>query len=202
MVRLAISVEGQTEEIFIQKLIAPHLLKRNIYTIPILLNHTGGDVHLPKIKKDLNNLANNFDKVTTLYDFYGFKNKDKTETKKSLEQKIADCVATPLRRKIIPYVQMYEFEGILFSSPEAIANNLQQPKLIAWANDVLSKFDSNPEKINDSPQTAPSKLLLGKTSYMKTVDGPNIAKEIGLNVLRKRCTGFGDWLDKLEKLPE
>ena len=188
MVRLAISVEGQTEEHFIKSVIVPHLQKRNIDAVPILLGRTGGDVYVPRIKKDLNNLANSFDIVTTLYDFYGFKNKDKAENKKSLEQKIVDCVAAPLRKQIIPYVQMYEFEGILFSSPEAIANNLGQPKLIDWANDILLKFDSDPEKINDSPQTAPSKLL-GKTSYIKTLHGPNIAKKIGLHTLRNRCAG-------------
>lgn len=200
MVRLAISVEGQTEERFVKRVMAPYLQKRGIYAVPILLGHTGGDVSLLRIKKDLNRLAHSFDKVTTLYDFYGFRGKTEAENKASLEQKIVECVAAPLRVRIIPYIQMYEFEGILFSSPQAIENNIQQPGLADWANNVLQQAGDNPEKINDSPLTAPSKRLIGKTNYMKTVHGPEIAQEIGLDVLREKCTGFGVWLDQLEAL--
>jgi len=198
MVRLAISVEGPTEERFIQKVIAPHLQELGIYATPLLLGKNGGDVSVHRIKKDLNRLAHSFDVVTTLYDFYGFRGKDRTENKESLEQKIANCIAAPLRDKVIPYIQMYEFEGILFSSPEIIESNLLDRGLAGWANDILQQFDNNPEKINDSPQTAPSKRLLDKTKYIKTVHGPNIASEIGLDTLRERCSGFGEWLNRLE----
>ncbi len=200
MVRLAISVEGQTEERFIQKVLVPYLQDREIYAQPVLLGRSGGDVYLPRVKKDLNCLARSFDKVTTLYDFYGFRGKDKTESKKTLEQKIMNCVSASLREQIIPYVQMYEFEGLLFSSPEAIENIIHQPGLEDWANGVLQEFKGNPEKINDSRETAPSKRLLDESGYRKTMHGPDIAEEIGLNVLRKKCTGFGDWLSRLETL--
>lgn len=200
MVRLAISVEGLTEERFIKSLLVPHLQDRKIYAEPIQLGGNGGDVSFPRIKKDLNNLANCFDKVTTLYDFYGFRGKEEGENKESLEKRIVACVAAPLRDRIIPYVQMYEFEGMLFSSPEAIENNIPQGGLSDWANNVLQQFDGDPEKINDSPQTAPSKRLLKKTHYIKTVHGPDIAKEIGLAALREKCTGFAGWLNRLEAL--
>ncbi|MFV1975095.1 MAG: DUF4276 family protein [Candidatus Scalindua sp.] len=200
MVRLAISVEGQTEERFVQMVIVPYLQRRSIYAVPLRLCSGGGDVYLPRIKKELTHLANSFDKVTTLYDFYGFRGKAGDENKESLEQKIIDCIAAPLREKIIPYVQMYEFEGILFSSPEAIENNIQQTGLADWAKNVLQQFDNDPEKINDSSQTAPSKRLLNETKYIKTVHGPDIAKEIGLTVLREKCTGFSEWLNKLEAM--
>jgi len=137
-----------------------------------------------------------------LYDFYGFRGRSKAENKETLEQKIVDCVAAPLRERIIPYVQMYEFEGLLFSSPEAIENIIHQPGLGDWASNVLQQFKGDPEKINDSRQTAPSKRLLEKTRYLKTVHGPEIAQETGLHVLREKCTGFDDWLSQLEALQE
>ncbi len=201
VVRLAISVEGQTEERFIKMVVVPHLQKRKIYAAPSLLGK-GGNVSLPRIKKDLGNLAHSFDKVTTMYDFYGFKGKGKNDTKESLERKMVEYVAEPLRGKIIPYIQMYEFEGLLFSSPEAIENNIHQADLAEWAKNVLQQFNNDPEKINDSPDTAPSKRLGSKASYIKTVHGPNICKEIGLDVLRQRCTGFSSWLSSLEALRE
>lgn len=200
MVRLAISVEGPTEERFIKMVMVPYLQNKGVYAMPFTLGHTGGNVSFGRIRKDLNNLANRFDKVTTLYDFYGFRYKAVGENKAALEQKIMDCVAAPLRGRIIPYIQMYEFEGILFSSPEVIENNIQQTGLAEWANNILQQFGNDPEKINDSKETAPSKRLLHETNYLKTVHGPNIAKEIGLPVLRTKCTGFGAWLDTLETL--
>ena len=200
MVRLAISVEGQTEEQFVKTVITPHLQSLSIYAQPILLGKTGGNVSLPRIEKDLNPLANNFNKVTTLYDFYGFSDKEDGDTKGSLEQKIVNCVAPPLRDKVIPYIQMFEFEGLLFSSPEAIESNISQSGLAVWATNILQEFQNNPEKINDSFQTAPSKRLANKANYIKTVHGPNICKEIGLNVLRQKCVGFNNWLSNLEAL--
>ena len=200
MVRLAISVEGPTEERFIKMVMVPYLQQKEIYAIPFTLGRAGGNVSFRRISKDLNNLAGSFDKVTTLYDFYGFRDKAAGDDKTSLEQKIVECVARPLRGKIIPYIQMHEFEGILFSSPEAIENNIRQPGLAEWAGTILQQFDNDPEKINDSKETAPSKRLLRETGYIKTVHGPNIAQEIGLTVLRAKCAGFGEWLDRLETL--
>ncbi|KHE93723.1 MAG: DUF4276 family protein [Candidatus Scalindua rubra] len=39
-----------------------------------------------------------------------------------------------------------------------------------------------------------------KTNYIKTVHGPDIAKEIGLKVLREKCFGFSEWVNKLEAM--
>lgn len=200
MVRLAISVEGLTEERFVKKLLVPHLRNRQVTAIPLLLGRSGGDVSLSRIKKDLSHLAKSFDKVTTLYDFYGFRGKSTDETKESLEQKILDSVAEPLQGRILPYVQMYEFEGLLFSSPNAMEYTIKEDGISHWAKGVLNKFGGNPEDINDSRQTAPSKRLERETGYIKTVHGPDIAEEIGLDALRKTCSGFGVWLDQLEKL--
>ena len=117
-----------------------------------------------------------------------------------MEQKIVDSVAAPLRNRIIPYIQMYEFEGLLFSSPEAIENNISQTGLAEWAKNVLKQFNNEPEMINDSPDTAPSKRLINAANFIKTVHGPNICKDIGLQVLRDKCVGFGNWLSRLESL--
>ena len=95
---------------------------------------------------------------------------------------------------------MYEFEGLLFSSPEAIALVLQDESLNAWANNILEDFDNNPEKVNNSTETAPSKRFEKSTNYRKTTHGPNIAKQIGLVKMRDMCSGFDHWLTTLEGL--
>lgn len=201
MVRLAVSVEGQTEERFIKEVIAPHLQDLGVYADPVLLGRSGGDVSIPRVRKDLTNLLRSFDKVTTFYDFYGFKGREKGESKKSLERKILDCVKSSLRGRLIPYVQMYEFEGLLFSSPEAIESNIPPHRgLSDWARGVVNGFDGRPELINDSEHSAPSKRLKSKMEYRKTIHGPLVAKEIGLSALRGKCPNFGEWLSELESL--
>ncbi len=64
----------------------------------------------------------------------------------------------------------------------------------------MKKFSGNPEKINDSVESAPSKRLEEKTGYRKTTHGPDIAKETGIKKIRGKCAGFNEWLDKLEAL--
>ena len=201
MVRVGISVEGTTEERFVQMVLSPYLAQKQVYITPISM---GGDVKLDRVKSELKKIANNFDYVTTFYDFYGFKGKLDSDNKASLEQKMHSHAHASIQAKLIPYVQMYEFEGLLFSCPTAMGSVLTQLDFQAgvevWANDILAQFESNPEKINDSPQTAPSKRLESNTNYRKTTHGPNIAKQIGMQKLRDVCVGFNDWVTRLEQL--
>ena len=197
MVRIGISVEGVTEERFIKMVLSPYLSSKQVYVTAISM---GGDIKLDRIKAELNKIAYNFDYVSTFYDFYGFKGKAENETKNTLEQKIRESVHANIRAKTIPYVQMYEFEGLLFSSPQEIASNLKDNQLTTWAESILANFNADPEKINDSKKTAPSKRLEGDTIYRKTTHGPNIAKGIGINAIRAKCAGFDKWVASLEGL--
>jgi len=197
MVRVAISVEGTTEERFVELVLAPFFETKNIYLQPISMH---GNMSVDRVKSEVEKLIYNFDYVTTLYDFYGFKKLNESETKLSLEQRICNAVKEEVRDKLIPYIQMYEYEGLLFSSPEIIASVLQDPALLVWANNILNEFNNDPEQINNSKETAPSKRLEGSTEYRKTTHGPNIAKQIGLDKLREMCAGFNEWLLKLEGL--
>jgi|APLak6261658528_1056013.scaffolds.fasta_scaffold23270_1 hypothetical protein len=197
MVRIAISVEGMTEERFIKILLEPHLSQKGIYVTPVPLN---GNVSVDRVRHELENLAYSFDYITTFYDFYGFQRKVDGETKTTLESRIHRSIKEELRVKLIPYIQMYEFEGLLFSSPEAIASVLQGKSLHEWANKILFEFNNNPERVNNSTETAPSKRFKEFTNYRKTTHGPNIAQQIGVTGIRNMCSGFDEWLKKLEDL--
>ena len=70
MVRVGISVEGTTEERFVEMVLSPYLAQKNIYITPISMN---GDVKLDRVKNELKKIGNSFDYVTTFYDFYGFR---------------------------------------------------------------------------------------------------------------------------------
>lgn len=96
---------------------------------------------------------------------------------------------------------VHEFESLLFSDSAILATCLNiSPLPVAK---VLSDFDENPEKINNSRDTAPSKRIKQwKRNFKKTTDGIMIAQKIGLNAMRQKCPLFDAWLNALEQLQE
>ena len=123
MIRLAISVEGRTEEEFVKRVLAEHLWAMEVEPQPISLD---GNVTVERLASDVARLVWDFDFVTSLVDFYGFRDKNNA-TSEELEQHILKTVCKKINRawdpsQVFPYVQQYEFEGLLFSNVSAFAN--------------------------------------------------------------------------------
>ena len=119
-----------------------------------------------------------------------------------LAQEIQKKVSNPWdQRKVIPYVQKHEFEGLLFSNVNAFSAAIGATnELVDRLREVRSRFPS-PEDINDNPDTAPSKRIKNLIpAYQKVVAGPLLANETGLDTIRAECPRFGEWLAKLESL--
>ena len=210
LIRLAISVEGQTEEEFVKSILTPHLRGMLVTPTAIQLGRArsgsgGGDVSVERLSSEMAALYYNFDAVTSLVDFYGFRGKG-DRTVEELEELLAGEIQHKVsgqwdRRRVIPYVQKHEFEGLLFSDVRVFST-------LAYATDAvleeLSKVRSmfpSPEDINDNPNTAPSKRISRLLPvYQKVVDGPLIASETGLDTIRSECPRFCAWLAKLESL--
>ena len=103
-------------------------------------------------------------------------------------------------RRFIPYVQMYEFEGLLFSETKRLAAGLYAHELEPELSAIRAAF-STPEEINDSPETAPSRRILALLpSYDKPLSGSLAALEIGLPRIRQECKRFDAWVKGLEAL--
>jgi hypothetical protein len=62
-------------------------------------------------------------------------------------------------RRFLPYLQLHEYEGLLFSDPRAFASGIGQPHLTRQFERIRREFAS-PEEINDDPHSAPSKRVL------------------------------------------
>ena len=202
MIRLAISVEGPTEEEFVNNLLADHLRKRGVESQPISLN---GNVTVERLALDMARLFWDFDRVTSLVDFYGFRDKN-TATPEQLERSIHKTVESKVNRSwnethVIPYVQQYEFEGLLFSDVDAFAKLVGvSPESLQGLRAIQSNFPT-PEDINDDNFTAPSKRIKRMIPrYEKSVDGPILAMEMGLDKIRAKCPRFNCWVTKLESL--
>jgi hypothetical protein len=101
--------------------------------------------------------------------------------------------------RFVPYVQMHEFEALLFSDPRMLAEGLELADDTPIRH-ITDQFKS-PEEINDSQHTAPSKRILElKPRYGKVTDGARISQKIGLDVMRAECPHFNEWIQKLEAL--
>lgn len=102
--------------------------------------------------------------------------------------------------RFIPYVQMHEFEALLFSEPTVLAAALRCPSLADSLQAVISECQE-PEAIDDHRETSPSKRILRHCPrYDKVLQGTTAASSIGLSRMRERCPHFNDWLTRLESL--
>ena len=137
-----------------------------------------------------------------LVDFYGFRGYEEP-TVEALEDRLAREIQPkiPNTRWVIPYVQKYEFEGLLFSEVEAFRvigeiADIGIQKLLT----VRQQF-STPEEINNDPGRAPSRrireAILG---YRKPLHGLMVARETGLARIREECPRFDAWVTRLEGL--
>lgn len=222
MLEVIVFTEGQTEEQFIKRVIAPSLRALQIFLKPQTLNTSqdakGGAVNFDRLKFNARNtLRQKPDAfLTTFLDLYGLDNtfpdysaaselNDVYVRTKHLEaalhQAIVEYVACRPER-FIPHIQPYEFEGLLFSDVNALS--LTEP---SWKHH-LSKLETvraafpTPEHINDCYETKPSKRLENILSpkYKKTRHGPLAAEKITLNVMEQECLHFRDWMNQLRTL--
>ena len=100
--------------------------------------------------------------------------------------------------RFIPYVSMHEIEALYFSDPVALAGKLGvRLKTI----EAILHECGEPEKINHSNHTAPSKRLEEiSDKFKKTATGIAIAKDIGIAKMRESCPLFDAWLTTLDNL--
>lgn len=204
MIRLAVVVEGQTEREFVTQVLADHLWTHGVDPRPVMTGRTGGDVTVPRLASEMTKLTRSFDYVTSLVDYYGFRGKG-SDSPDELEARISSQVAAlsraSARRVAYPYVQVHEFEGLLFSDVNAFAHVRHLPKgAVESLQSIRSRFPT-PEDINDDRATAPSKRIIQEVpAYDKRRDGPQLVAAIGLDTIRKACPRFGRWMTWMESL--
>lgn len=218
MIRLHIVAEGSTEETFVKELLSPPLFERGVLATPILIGKSGGCVAYGRLKKDVTLYLKSdpTSYCTTFIDYYGLgpgfpakitigKHDPPAQKKEKLERAVYRDVADTLGKRydashFIPYVQMYEFEGLLFSDSARFAAAIGKPELVSAFEAIRAQVPS-PEHINDDKTTAPSKRVQGLyAGYTKEFLGNLAALEIGLSTIRAACPLFNGWVERLEAL--
>lgn len=208
MIRLAISVEGRTEEEFVKGVLVDHLRPLEVEPCPVVLGRArsgsagGGDVRVERLVSDMVLLRRSFDAVTSLVDFYGFRGRGNLSVK-ALEDHLMQKIKPKIRdaRRVFPYVQKHEFEGLLFSDTAAFrVTGRAAERDIEALSEIRRRF-STPEDINDDPEGAPSRRIARTLrGYRKRLHGWLVAQEVGLATIRAECPRFDAWLTRLEGL--
>ena len=219
--------EGQTEQGFVEKVLRPYLQDNGIKGVNGILittnkkkNARGGLLSYNHALTDLRILQRtkidgDFERhiFTTMFDFYAlpddFPGFEKIKTIRdpylkvsNLEKDFADEIND---NRFIPYIQLHEFEALLFCGIEYIAELYPGcEKRCEQLTQALQNV-GNPELINNSPHTAPSKRIIkaiegdNKThyNYNKPKTGRFVTEKIGIDELRSNCKHFDEWIEKL-----
>lgn len=221
-VEVIVFAEGQTEEQFIKRLVAPALRHLNIFLKPQTLKTSkeasGGAVTFDRLKFNARNTLRQYPHavLTTFIDLYrldtDFPAFDESSGKTdvylkvdTLEAALHDAIVGHVgcrHERFIPHIQPYEYEGLLFSDVDALISTdpgwtSSRTKLQKIRNDVES-----PEHINDGYDTKPSKRLEDNLlpKYKKTLHGPLAAEKITLSKMEQECKHFHEWMEKLRAL--
>jgi len=216
MKRLIIICEGETEQEFCKDVLYPYFFSRNIgIETPLIKKSLGGIVAWKHIKNQIMLHLKEDVFVSMLIDYYGIKDSHefpKWEESKSiidrlarmsfLETAMSEEIDDGVRYRFIPYIQLHEFEGLLFNNidtfkqiiPSAEFNDLRELESTINAN-------ANPELINDGSTTAPSKRLERLIKgYNKIVYGAILAESIGLERLRGKAVRFNQWIQSMDSI--
>ena len=226
MTRLMIHVEGDTEEAFVDEVLAPHLYRFGYSNVRSRLmgqhrrrEQRGGIRPWPETRNSIvHHLRGDPEALSgIMVDYYGMPQRGEAawpgragasaqlqypnRIEESLSSDISNAMGGSFNpRRFIPYVMMHEFEAMLFSDCNGLARGVGDPANATAFQAIRDQFAS-PEDINDSQLTAPSKRIEALIpGYRKPLQGVQAVREIGLDAIRGQCRHFRGWLRHLENL--
>ena len=155
--------------------------------------------------------------ITTMFDFFrlpkdfpGYQKAMKCQTHLGSVHILEDALKVDITaalpnmkvgHRFIPYIQLHEFESLLFTDIQILLYDYLVPEDIVNIKQLYeSTKDIPPEDINHGPETAPSKRLLAAIDYQKGEAPSEWLEAITIPAIRNKCPHFSEWLDKLQAL--
>lgn len=214
--------EGQTEEAFVDRVLASYMATHGVYVEPRVVPTSrygrGGALTgqrvLGFLRRTLLQRSDTY--VTTFFDLYGLPSNfpglassprvlDPLELAMQVEDGfhkavVEDAECRPDR--FVPHIQPYEFEALLFSDVSIFAKAESDWQPFVAELERVRQLAGSPEHINDGPTSHPSALLGNlRPPYGKVRHGIAVSKEIGIERMRAECHHFDEWLTRLQALP-
>ena len=161
----------------------------------LLRQHRGEDVRFTTM----------FDLYALYRDFPAMEEADKVkhlpyERVKKLEQAFAADIADT---RFIAFIQLHEFEAMLFCDPTAFAIYYENCEKQIQALRDIAALVASPELIDEGQHSAPSKRIEAHFPDYPDAkpDAPiAIATMIDLTAIRTRCPHMSGWIETLERL--
>ena len=225
---LVVVAEGQSEEEYVGRALAPHLRHFGVSARPQVLGTGGGVDSYDGIRTDVSPALEDAERadgyVTTMLDLYALPRDfpgrreapsgDPRRKVKFLENALWDAFGRSPR--LVPYIQLHEFEALVLANlPRLLAMIAQQAS--ADEADVLEETRQRfhdlgvttcdaggPELVDEG--NPPSRRIDDAGGELlhypgnKVTYGAVAASDLCLALMRERCPHFGAWVSRLEKL--
>ena len=230
MIRVNVVAEGKTEMKFAKELLNQFFDGKPIIDARCVLSsrnnrtnyeYRGGMTTYERAKKDIVNWLKEDPSayVTTMFDFYGLPHDfpgyedamhcpTHLKSVEHLELKMQEDIGAELAKsadsvpdRFIPYIQLHEFEALLYTDLSLLEADYLNTKDI----DAIRKLREEtigipPEDINNGVETAPSKRLLKAINYKKGATPVAWLEKITIDKITSCCPHFSAWIEKLKKL--
>lgn len=224
---LFIYVEGQEEELFVNRVLRGHLRQFGIVVQKPILAATsfrigdddeadatvGGVTNYAAIREDiLDQLAANeigaADVLTTLIDLYAlprtFPGHDQAIAQNFTGGRKAEHIEQVWKTDIgrpnfFPYIQVHEFEALVLTRPSVLKDFY--PEYAAGIEQLRNECApfQTPEDINEVKATSPSHRILARIPTYRKIDGFRHLQDIGVAELKAHCPRFKAWLERCER---
>lgn len=216
MRHLHILCEGQTEEIIARDTIKPHFVGDDVWVTWSIFTtkrpaggpaFKGGLSTWPKLERELQRLLRDSSTtvLTTMFDYYAFPPgapgmADRPpgspyDRVRHVESALAKAIGD---ERFLPNLVLHETEAWVLADCRRLGEVMGNPTPAAELERVV-RLESGPELVNDGADTAPSKRILNAyPQYAKTIDGPLVIADAGLDFIRTCCPHADNWLHELE----
>lgn len=208
--KVTVLCEGHAEYYFVQNVLDPYL-PADVKAVPLPISGIAfGNVPFDMVKhaaEDEFTKSSSPDVVTTMVDLYelsGWPSMD-AQAEETAIQRVHRIESEAKNAfgddRFVPYVQLFEYEALLFADPEELKNWID-PHAVDLLIDSL-EAGWEPETINSGRETAPSKRIIAFDplyEFNKKTVGPNVAKAITIPKLRDKCPHFNEWISILQRM--
>lgn len=227
LIRVNVVAEGKTEMKFAKELLNQFFGGKLIINARCVLTsrnnrtnyeYRGGLVSYRHAKNDILNWLKKDRSayVTTMFDFYGLPHDfpgyedamhcpTPLERAEYLELKMKENInavlADSVQDRFIPYIQLHEFEALLYTDLSLLEDDYLNADDIGAIRRLREETAGiPPEEINNGAETAPSKRLLKAIHYEKGATPVAWLEKITIDKIASCCPHFSAWIEKLSKL--
>ena len=220
-------VEGQEEELFVNRVLRPYLQSFGVQVKKPILTATsfrigdenepevtvGGVTNYHAIRQDILDQFSSGQiqagsALTTLIDLYAlptsFPGCTEANSLGFSGSKKASHIETKWTADIgisnfYPYIQVHEFEALILTRPSVLLEFFPEyASQIEKLRTDCARFRT-PEEINETRDQSPShRILTSVMAYQKT-DGYRHLQSIGIGELKAHCPKFKEWIELCER---